>query len=157
MSNDAVFRESTTVAIDRSIFGVDEDRSPEELDRPYWVDLSMDSEPVRVGLSTLRVMSLVGTHDALVTVEILREFTAVEVPGFKLLGEWSYQSSTGKAYIFNIDGPVMPFPLEPNRVYTLRVWRRGGETAVQRYSELLGAVFPIEGLEEYVVQFRVKE
>ncbi|MFZ3548806.1 Haze protective factor 1 [Streptomyces sp. 4.24] len=153
MTDDVLARETIIVSIDRSIFGLDEDRGAEEQDRPYWVDLPMDSEPVRVGLGIVRVMSKVGSHEAPVTIEVRRGPHTGAAPDYELLGEWPYLTASGKVGLYNIDGPLFEFELEPARQYTLRVWRKGGETASQKYDELMGNVYPIEGLEEYIIQF----
>ncbi|MBZ9593508.1 hypothetical protein [Streptomyces yangpuensis] len=155
MSNDAVFRESVAILIDRSVFGVDEDRSSgEAADRPFWVDLPMDREaPVSVGLNTICITSLVGSHEAQVTIEVYQEQNPADVQGFESLGSWGYRSVSGKASVFNLDGPVLQFPLAPDTEYLLCVWRKGGESAVERHAALLGARSPIAGLEEYVIQF----
>ncbi|MFB7900518.1 hypothetical protein ACFC1B_29890, partial [Streptomyces xiamenensis] len=106
MVNDATFRASTPIAIDRSVFGVDEDRSAGEAsDRPFWVDLPMNRDvPVSVGLSTMCITTEVGTHDAQVTVEIYQDLVPADVGGFENLGRWSYRSASGKASVYNLDG-----------------------------------------------------
>ncbi|MFD5623731.1 hypothetical protein [Streptomyces yangpuensis] len=154
MSNDAVFRESVAIPIDRSVFGVDEDRSGEAVHRPFWVDLPMDREaPVSVGLSTICMTSLVGSHEAQVTIEVYQEQNPADAQGFESLGSWGYRSVSGKASVFNLDGPALQFPLAPDTKYVLRVWRKGGESAVERHVALLGTRSLIVGLEEYLIQF----
>ncbi|MFB9593716.1 Haze protective factor 1 [Streptomyces racemochromogenes] len=153
MEDDALLRESTIVPIDRSIFGIDEERSPEEPERPYWVDLPMDAEPVRVGRATVRVLSKVESHDATVTIEVSRGPYQDAAPDFDLLGEWPYSTASGAASLYNIDGPLMSFTLKPASAYTVQVWRKGGSTAVAKHAEIVGKVYPIEGLEEYVIRF----
>lgn len=153
MTDDALLRETTIVPIDRSIFGLDEDRSSEDQDRPYWVDLPMDSQPVRVGQATVRVMSNVESHEAPVTIEVRRGPRTGAAPDYQLLGEWPYFTASGQVGLYNTDGPLLTFALEPSCLYTLRVYRKGGETAARKHSELMGNVYPIEGLEEYLIQF----
>ncbi|MFD3557943.1 hypothetical protein [Streptomyces goshikiensis] len=153
MADDVLVRESIMVPIDRSIFGLDEERSAGEPDRPYWVDLPMDAEPVRVGQAVVRVMSKAESHDASVTIEVRRGPQQDAAPDFELLGQWPYFTASGELGLYNVDGPLFGFTLRPASEYVLRVWRKGGETAAERYAELMGTVFPIEGLEEYVIQF----
>ncbi|WP_159396464.1 hypothetical protein [Streptomyces sp. Sge12] len=149
MANDVVFHRSATVAIERSIFGVDENRYPGEADRPYWVDLPMDrEEPVRVGLSMLRVVSRSGTHDAQVTIEVRHRPSHLNESDFEFLGEWAYRSSSGRACVFNIDGPILPFELEPNSEYRLHIWRSHAGAR-----ELQDSTRSMTEPEEYVIQF----
>ncbi|MFJ3879135.1 hypothetical protein ACIPW5_16885 [Streptomyces sp. NPDC090077] len=152
MTEAAFLRETIAVPIDRSIFGLDEERSAEEPDRPYWVDLPMDGEPVRVSQSAVRVMSTVESHDATVTIEVRRGPQLDAAPGFELLGQWHYRTVGGEIGLYNIDGPLFSFTLNPKSEYTLRVWRKGGDTATEKHAALVGNVYPIEGLEEYMIE-----
>ncbi|WP_329313981.1 hypothetical protein OG723_19160 [Streptomyces sp. NBC_01278] len=155
MPDDVVYRETINLPIDRMIFGINE-TAPVGGDLSSlraWTDLDMDSVPVRVSPGAIRFVSLVGTHVALVTIEVWE--TAPESPAseFELVGRERYRSTSGDASLFTINGPYATFPLRRDTEYMLSVWRKGGDDAQERYDELAGRVYPKEGLEEYVIQF----
>ncbi|MFD9339571.1 hypothetical protein ACFWBF_35105 [Streptomyces sp. NPDC060028] len=154
MSDDALHKETFQLPIDRSIFGIQEDRSDDELSSPAWLELEMDEVPVRVARGAVRIMSLVGTHRPLVTVEVRKNHREPPLSEFERIGHGHYLTYSGSANFFTIDGPHASFSLTPNGEYELNVWRKGGgETARERHDELMGRVYPIEGLEEYLIQF----
>ncbi|MGW9370383.1 hypothetical protein ACWGVR_10250 [Streptomyces xanthophaeus] len=153
MPDDALHKETFQLSIDRSIFGIQEDRSDDELSSPAWLELEMDEVPVRVTRGAIRIMSLVGTHRPLVTVEVRKSHPVPPPSEFERIGHGRYLTYSGSANFFTIDGPHASFSLAPNGEYELNVWRKGGETARERHDELLGRVYPIEGLEEYLIQF----
>ncbi|MEV8321271.1 hypothetical protein AB0Q95_44700 [Streptomyces sp. NPDC059900] len=139
---------SGTATIDRSVLGVDEDRRPDEAERPYWTDLPMDGEPVHVSHATALVRSAAQAHDATVTVE-LGQSPSHSDEGCVLLGEWAYQSGSGEAGIYTLDDKELDFTLPSDSQFTLRIWRQGGEIAGKRFRQLMGVEYPITGLEDY--------
>lgn len=147
MTVDETVRMTGAVAIDRSIFGLDEMRRPGE-QRPFWAELPVDGTRVRVGQGVALIVSNAQAHDASVVIEVS---PTVSDPGsdFELLGEWPWVTGTGQQILCNIDGPALEFRLRADSRYTLRVWCAGGDTADARFRELMGVVFPIEGLEKY--------
>ncbi|MCM2393767.1 Haze protective factor 1 [Streptomyces albipurpureus] len=147
MTGEETIRVTGVVTIDRSIFGLDEMRRPGE-ERPFWAELPVDGTPVRVGQGIAMVTSNAQSHDASVVIEVSPTVLTLG-PEFELLGEWPWVTGAGEQILCNIDGPVLEFRLRANCRYTLRVWRAGGDTADARFKEMMGVVFPIEGLERY--------
>ncbi|MGW6862450.1 hypothetical protein [Streptomyces xanthophaeus] len=152
MSDDSPRRETFQLSIDRSIFGIQENRSEDEFSSPSWLDLEVDDVPVRVARGAARFRSLVGTHRALVTIEVGRTHSPPP-SGFELIGRERYTTYSGQARLCNINAPYDSFQLARNSEYEFYAWRRGGDTAVARHDEMLGVVYPIEGLEEYLLHF----
>ncbi|MFE3578986.1 hypothetical protein [Streptomyces vinaceus] len=153
MPDAALFKETAVIRVDRGFFGIQEERSDDQLSTPAWLELSMDDTPVRIARGAVRFVSLVGTHRPKVTVEIRENATQPLDPDFKLIGSGRYQSYSGAAQVWTMDGQYLPFSLTPNAEYDLQVWRKGGDTAQQRFDDLVGVVYPIDGLEEYLIQF----
>ncbi|MGW7452795.1 hypothetical protein [Streptomyces sp. NPDC054787] len=153
MPDDALHKETFQLLIDRSIFGIQEERFDDDVSSPAWLELEMDEVPVRIARGTVRIMSLVGTHRPLVTVEVRKSQPAPPPSEFERIGHGRYLTYSGNACFFTIDGPHASFSLARNGEYELNVWRKGGEIARERHDELLGRVYPIEGLEEYLIQF----
>ncbi|MEW2417211.1 hypothetical protein AB0953_26270 [Streptomyces sp. NPDC046866] len=152
LDDDALYRGVFKLAIDRSFFGIQEDRLDSELSSPAWLELEIDEVPVRVARGAVRIVSLVGTHRPLVAIEIRKK--RPETPsGFKQIGRGCYLTYSGKATLYTLDGPHGSFSLAPNSEYEFIVWRKGQEAAPERHDDLLGRVYPIEGLEEYLIQF----
>ncbi|MFJ7170193.1 hypothetical protein ACIQUV_32410, partial [Streptomyces globosus] len=85
--------------------------------------------------------------------EVLRRPGLRPAANFEPLGNWAYHSSSGEAALYNLDGPVFEFPLDAGRDYDLHIWRKGGNSAPARHQEMMGDVVPMEGLEEYLIQF----
>ncbi|MFF5808875.1 hypothetical protein [Streptomyces sp. NPDC012746] len=153
MSDADLYKETTQLRVDRGIFGIQEVRSDDQLLTPAWLELPMDDTPVRITRGAVRFVSLVGTHRPSVTVEIRRNQSQPAEPGFELIGHGRYQTYSGEARIWTMDGPDLNFSLTPDAEYELNVWRKGGDTARERYDELSGVVHPLIGLEEYLIQF----
>ncbi|MFD7026417.1 hypothetical protein ACFWAR_00005 [Streptomyces sp. NPDC059917] len=155
MSNDPVYRVTIQLPVDRSIFGINETAPAGKGFGSLlsWTDLEMDSTPVRVSPGAIRFMSLVGTHEPLVTIEVGENPPVPPASAFELVGHDRYRSTSGDATLYTIDGPHISFILQPDTEYTLRVWRKGREGVQERYDELLGQIYPIVSLEEYVIQF----
>ncbi|MCY0939604.1 hypothetical protein [Streptomyces sp. H34-S4] len=151
--DDPSYTQTLKMLVDRSIFGIEETQSSPELPYLRWAEMEMDSTPVRIGQGAIRFMSLAGTHYPLITIEVRSKPREPKGSGFELIGQGSYRSASGEASLFNIDGPELDFKLTPDSEYDLRVWRCGGDAASQRYATLLGKVYPIEGIEEYLIQF----
>ncbi|UQW99229.1 hypothetical protein [Streptomyces sp. RerS4] len=151
MTNDLLYSTSVNMWIDRSIFGINEAPSADE-PGDIWALMEVDDTPVRVGLGAILFRSTVGRHKSLVTVEVRTASTCPD-QGFESIYHDVYRSRSGKAVLSNIDGPKINFALQSETEYTLSVWRKGGDTAPARHDEMLGVVLPIEGLEEYVIQF----
>lgn len=154
MSDTTLHRETAPIHADRGVFGIQEDRSAYQNAGPSWLEMQMDNVPVRIGHGAVRFRCLVGTHRPTVTIEVSKGKTNPPSEGFELIGSGPYQSLSGEAHFWSFDGgPYLPFTLRPDSVYDLHVWRKGGDTAQARYEELVGVVYPIVGLEEYLVQF----
>ncbi|MFJ3926469.1 hypothetical protein [Streptomyces sp. NPDC090022] len=153
MSDDALYAATFHLPVDRCIFGIQESRSGEEYSAPAWLELEIDEVPVRMSRGAVRFMSLIGTHSPLITVEIRKNLSKVPSRDFDLIGSGRYLTFSGDATFLTIDGPHASFSLRPYSEYELNVWRKGGDTARERHEELMGTVYPIEGLEEYLIQF----
>ncbi|MFE9660710.1 hypothetical protein [Streptomyces sp. NPDC005955] len=74
--------------------------------------------------------------------------------GYVLVGSWAFQSHLGQLVLDTISGGGwVDVRLEPGRLYTMHVWRRGGESAEERfYGELRGVTLKA-GLEDYLIEF----
>ena len=144
---------SGTVSIDRSVFGLDELRREGEPARPFWQELPMDGPAVVVGAGIARVLSNAQAHDAAIAVEVRSTVPDDRGAEGELLGSWSFQTGSGELLVCNLDGPVLTFQLSADSAYMLHVWRRGGAGAAARFAELMGRVYPITGLEEYLLVF----
>ncbi|WP_329028318.1 Haze protective factor 1 [Streptomyces sp. NBC_00690] len=156
MTGEEAVRVTGVVPIDRSIFGLDEMRRPGE-ERPFWAELPVDgTTPVQVGQGIALIFSNAQTHDASVAIDV-SPTPLTPGPEFELLGEWRWVTGTGEQILCNIDGAVLEFRLRPDSQYTLRVWRAGGDTAEARFRELMGVVFPIDGLEKYHFGFTLTD
>ncbi|MEW2084964.1 Haze protective factor 1 [Streptomyces sp. NPDC005283] len=153
MTGDEAIRVSGTVSVDRSIFGLDELRREGEEARPFWTDLPMDGAPVMVGHGIARILSRAQSHDVSVVVEVRGGLPDGPGEGFELLGSWRYRTGSGDQLVCTVDGPALTFRLREDSGYMLHVWRRGGDTAAARFAELMGQVYPVTGLEEYLFAF----
>ncbi|NUK24041.1 Haze protective factor 1 [Streptomyces lunaelactis] len=153
MAGDETVRVSGTVSVDRSIFGLDELRREGEEPRAFWTDLPMEGPPLVVGAGVARVLSKAQSHDVSVAVEVRSGRPEGPGEGFELLGSWRYQTGSGEQMVCTMDGPALTFRLREDSGYVLQVWCRGGDTAAARFEELMGQVFPITDLEEYLFVF----
>ncbi|MEU9014978.1 Haze protective factor 1 [Streptomyces sp. NPDC048479] len=153
MNGEVAIRVAGTVSIDRSIFGLDEIRRPDEEERPFWTDLPMEGPPVEVGSGIARILSSAQSHDASVVVEVRSDLPVDVGAGYEQLGAWPYRTGSGHQMLCTMDGPSLRFRLREDSQYVIYVWRKGGDTAAARFDELGGEVYPIVGLEEYLFVF----
>ncbi|MER7764983.1 Haze protective factor 1 [Streptomyces sp. NPDC097619] len=142
-----------TVSVQNSIFGIDEERLDDEPERPFWLDLPMDDEAVRVGPGILRIMSNAQSHDAEVTLSLQQGAQKEVTPDYTFLGRWDFKTGSGTMFVHDLDGPLEEFSLPSDSVLEVRVWRKGGEDAAERYNQSLGQEFPIHDLESYRIVF----
>lgn len=59
-------------------------------------------------------------------------------PEFVPLGEWVYMSGSGQVMLCSLDGPELRLDLAADTAYVLRRWRKGGDSAAERFEELAG-------------------
>ncbi|MFC0843543.1 Haze protective factor 1 [Streptomyces noboritoensis] len=149
MAEDAVTEVAGTVPVERSVFGLDEMRRPGEPERPFWTELPMGGDPVVVGVSTGRMLSNAPSHEALVELKVRDQPPPRPGPEFVPPREWAYTSGSGQVILCSLDGPELRIDLAADTAYVLRVWRKGGDSAAERFEELAGSVYPVTGLEEY--------
>lgn len=143
-------RETVTVHIERSLFGLSAEGSP-----VAWTDLPMGpTGAVHVDDGTALFISNAQEHHATLTLLISDRKTERGGEGFALIGSWAFNSHLGTMVLDTLSaGGAVDFRLEPHTVYTMHVWRKGGETAQERfYGELRGST-PRTGLEEYLIEF----
>ncbi|WP_240045090.1 Haze protective factor 1 [Streptomyces alboflavus] len=140
----------------RGIFAIDQMRRPSETERPDCWDLEIDfARAVTVGDGTAVFNSDAPSHDVEVTLRCASQPPPLGGE-FVELGEWPFVSYSGDLVFSTTDGPepeLCTRLLEADREYRLRVWAKGRDTAREAFERLQGEVFPITGLEEYVILF----
>ncbi|MEV6962690.1 hypothetical protein AB0M97_26645 [Streptomyces sp. NPDC051207] len=143
-------RKTVTVHIERSLFGLSAEGSS-----VVWTDLPMGpTGAVHVTDGTALFISNAQEHDATLTLVISDQRTEFAGEGFVLIGSWPFSSHLGTAVLDTVSaGGDIGFRLEPNTVYTMHAWRRGGETAPELFYGELRGVTPKTGLEDYLVEF----
>ncbi|MER7348031.1 Haze protective factor 1 [Streptomyces aurantiacus] len=131
-------------------------RRPSEAERSACWELEIDFDrAVTVGDGTLAVNSDAPSHDAAVALRCGREHPTPG-PEFTELGAWPFTSYSGDLVVSTIDGPepeLCKQLLDADRKYRVRVWAKGRDTARDAFERLQGEVYPITGLEEYVIDF----
>ncbi|MCF2129463.1 hypothetical protein L1I79_23945 [Strepomyces sp. STD 3.1] len=140
----------TTVHIERSLFGLTAEGSP-----VLWTDLPMGpTGAVHVADGTALFISNAQEHDATLTLQV-NSLTSESVgEGFVLVGSWPFSSCLGTLVLNTVNAAgSIEFRLAPDSVYTMHVWRKGGESAQERFYGDLGGVTPKTGLEDYLIEF----
>lgn len=147
---------SGTASLDRGMFAIDQKRRPSEAERPDCWDLEIDfARAVTVGDGTAVFNSDAPSHDVAVTLRCSSQPPSLDAE-FVELGEWLFASYSGDLVFSTTDGPepaLCTRLLDVDREYRLRVWAKGRDTAREAFERLQGEVFPITGLEEYVILF----
>ncbi|NEA86665.1 hypothetical protein [Streptomyces sp. SID14436] len=143
-------RMTTTVHIERSLFGLTAEGSP-----VVWTDLPMGpAGAVHVADGTALFISNAQEHDATLTLQISDRTSERVGEGFVLVGSWPFNSHLGKMVLDTPNaGGSIGFRLKPNTTYTMHVWCKGGESAQERFYGELRGVTPKTGLEDYLVEF----
>ncbi|MFD5555804.1 hypothetical protein ACFWIA_18435 [Streptomyces sp. NPDC127068] len=138
------------VHIERSLFGLTSEGSPVP-----WTDLPMGpTGAAHVVDGTALFISCAQEHVATLTLQVSRMKTVSLGDGYVLVGSWAFQSHLGQLVLDTVNaGGCMDFRLEPGQLYTMHVWRRGGESAEERFYGELRGVTPKTGLEDYLVEF----
>ncbi|MBL3670729.1 hypothetical protein JL475_33145 [Streptomyces sp. M2CJ-2] len=141
---------TTTVHIERSLFGLTAEGST-----VVWTDLPMGpTGAVHVADGTALFISNAQEHDATLTLQVSDRTSAHVGEGFVLVGSWPFSSCLGELVLDTPNaGGSIDFRLEPYTAYTMRVWRKGGESAQERFHGELRGVTPKTGLEDYLIEF----
>jgi hypothetical protein len=143
-------RKTVTVHIERSLFALSVEGSS-----VAWTDLPMGpTGAVHVIDGTALFISNAQEHDATLTLVISDRRSEFVGEEFVLVGSWPFSSHLGTVVLDTVSGGGdVGFRLEPNAVYAMHAWRRGGETALERFYGELRGVTPKMGLEDYLVEF----
>ncbi|GGS25920.1 hypothetical protein GCM10010252_76120 [Streptomyces aureoverticillatus] len=147
---------SGTASLDRGMFAIDQKRRPLEAGRPDCWELEIDfASAVTVGDGAAVFNSNAPSHDVVVTLRCAGEPPRLGGE-FVELGGWPFASYSGDLVFSTIDGPepeLCTQLLDADREYRVRAWAKGRDTAREAFERLQGQVFPITGLEEYVILF----
>lgn len=98
----------------------------------------MGGDSVVVGAGTARILSNAPSHEVLVELEVRDDPPPQPGPEFVPLGEWVYMSGSGQVMLCSLDGPELRLDLAADTAYVLRRWRKGGDSAAERFEELAG-------------------